>query len=348
MKYPEFIDLLRRMVAVPSFSREEKAVADLLQMWLLEHGMHPDRIGNNLWLDSDPLSDKPVILLNGHIDTVKPAESYTRNPYSADVEDGCIYGLGTNDDGASVVALLGAYLQLKSRPQPYRLVWSATAEEEVGGKGGVECILPEFGNISLGIVGEPTGMRMAVAERGLIVLDCTAHGMTGHAAGDSGENAIYKAVKDIEWFRSFHFDKVSEYLGAVRMTVTMVSAGTQHNVIPDECRFVVDVRPNGMYTNEEIVAVIKSNVSCDVVPRSMKHNGSSIDESHPVIVRGRSLGLESLGSPTSSNQAFMPFPSLKIGPGESSRSHSADEFVKISEIEEAVGMYVRLLDGLAL
>lgn len=348
MKYPELIDLLRRMVAVPSFSREEKAVADLLQMWLLEHGMHPDRIGNNLWLDSDPLSDKPVILLNGHIDTVKPAESYTRNPYSADVEDGCIYGLGTNDDGASVVALLGAYLQLKSRPQPYRLVWSATAEEEVGGKGGVECILPEFGNISLGIVGEPTGMRMAVAERGLIVLDCTAHGMTGHAAGDSGENAIYKAVKDIEWFRSFHFDKVSEYLGAVRMTVTMVSAGTQHNVIPDECRFVVDVRPNGMYTNEEIVAVIKSNVSCDVVPRSMKHNGSSIDESHPVIVRGRSLGLESLGSPTSSNQAFMPFPSLKIGPGESSRSHSADEFVKISEIEEAVGMYVRLLDGLAL
>lgn len=348
MKTTELIDLLRKMVAVPSFSREEGAVADLIQKWLLEHGLHPERFGNNLWLDSSPSSDKPVILLNGHIDTVKPAESYTRDPFSADVENGCIYGLGTNDDGASVVSLLGAYLQLIGKPQPFRLVWSATAEEEVGGKGGVESILPEFGGISLGIVGEPTGMRMAVAERGLMVLDCTVHGTTGHAAVGSGENAIYKALEDIEWFRSFHFDKVSEYLGEVRMTVTMVSAGSQHNVIPDECRFVVDVRPNGLYSNEEIVDTIRRNVSCDVVPRSMKHNGSHIDVTHPVVARGVSLGLEGFGSPTSSNQAFMPFPTLKIGPGDSSRSHSADEYVRISEIEEAMDLYVRLLDGLAL
>lgn len=344
----DLIDLLKGMVSIPSFSREEGPVADYIQGWLELHGLKPHRRGNNLWLDSDPDSDKPLLLLNGHIDTVRPAGGYTRPPFTPFEEDGRIWGLGTNDDGASVVALLGAYLRLSARPQPYRLVWSATAEEEVCGRNGIELMIPELGPVALGIIGEPTGMQMAVAEKGLMVLDCTAHGKSGHAAREEGINAIYEALKYIDWFRNYQFPKVSPYLGPVKMSVTMIQAGTQHNVVPDTCTFVVDVRPNGMYSNPELLALIKESVSCEVKERSTRIGSSHIDMAHPVVQRGLALGLEAFGSPTTSNQAVVPFTTLKIGPGQSSRSHTADEFILIEEITSAVETYFSLLDGLTI
>ena len=348
MNGAELIDLLKGMVSIPSFSREEGPVADYIEKWLRAHGLEPFRKGNNLWLDQDPGSDKPLLLLNGHIDTVKPAGGYTRDPFSPSEEDGRIWGLGTNDDGASVVALLGAYLKLLEKPQPYHLVWSATAEEEVCGRNGIELMVPELGPVALGIIGEPTGMQMAVAEKGLMVLDCTALGKSGHAAREEGVNAIYEALKDIEWFRNYRFPKVSPYLGPVKMSVTMIQAGTQHNVVPDTCSFVVDVRPTCMYTNPELLALIKESVSCEVKERSTRIGSSHIDMSHPVVQRGLSLGLEAFGSPTTSNQAVVPFTTLKIGPGQSSRSHTADEYIEIQEITSAVETYVSLLDGLEI
>lgn len=344
----ELIDLLKSMVAIPSLSREETAVADFMEGWMKERNLPVFRKGNNLWLDADPSSDKPVLLLNGHIDTVKPAGGYTREPFEAVEEDGCIYGLGTNDDGGSVVALLGAYMELSKKEQPYHLIWSATAEEEVCGRNGIELIIDEIGPVALGIIGEPTGMQMAVAEKGLMVLDCTAHGKSGHAARNEGINAIYEALKDIEWFRTYQFEKVSPFLGPVKMSVTMVNAGTQHNVVPDTCTFVVDVRSNGLYSNPEILDFVKKSVSCDVKERSTRLNSSHIDLSHPVVQRGISLGLEPFGSPTTSNQAVLHFTTLKIGPGQSSRSHTADEFIKIEEITSSIGVFVSLLDGLTL
>lgn len=342
------IELLKGMVAIPSFSREEGPVVDFIQGWMHSHGLEPARKGNNLWLDADPGSDKPVLLLNAHIDTVKPAGGYTRDPFTPTEEDGRIWGLGTNDDGASVVALLGAYLELSQKPQPYHLIYSATAEEEVCGRNGIELILPELPPVALGVMGEPTGMQMAVAERGLMVLDCTARGKSGHAARNEGVNAIYEALKSIEWFRNYQFDKVSPYLGPVKMSVTMIGAGTQHNVVPDACTFVVDVRPNGMYTNLEVLETIKESVPCEVKERSTRLGSSHIDISHPVVQRGLSLGLEAFGSPTTSNQTVVSFTTIKIGPGQSSRSHTADEYIEIQEITSAIETYVSLLDGLKI
>lgn len=344
----ELIDLLKGMVAIPSFSREETAVADYIESWLKAHSLEPKRLKNNLWLDSDPGSDKPVLLLNAHIDTVKPAGGYTRDPFTPSEEGGRIYGLGTNDDGASVVALLGAYLELSKKPQPYHLIWSATAEEEVCGRDGIELIVPELPPVCLGVMGEPTGMQMAVAEKGLMVLDCTAHGKSGHAARNEGVNAIYEALADIDWFRNYQFEKVSPYLGPVKMTVSMINAGTQHNVVPDACTFVVDVRPNGMYTNLEVLSIIKDSVKCDVKERSTRLNSSHIDSGHPVVQRGLSLGLEAFGSPTTSNQTVVDFTTIKIGPGQSSRSHTADEYIETEEITSAISTYVALLDGLKI
>ncbi len=349
------IELLQNMVRIPSFSREEGAVADMLERWLIDNGFVPHRKGHNLWLDSDDISapeakdpGRPVILLNAHIDTVHPAKGYIRDPFSPDIEDGTIYGLGTNDDGASVVALLAAWQKLVSKPQSYRLIWSATAEEEVCGKGGIELIFPEIGHIDLGIMGEPTKMEMAVAEKGLMVLDCTAHGKSGHAARNEGVNAIYEALSDIDWFRNYVFPKVSDFLGPVKMTVTQINAGIQHNIVPDTCTFVVDVRSNGMYTNPELLELIKSSVSCEVHERSTRLGSSHIAESHPIVQRAKALGLPIFGSMTTSNQTLSPFPTVKIGPGDSARSHSADEYVKIDEIMQGIDIYVRLLDGFIL
>ena len=342
------IDLLKNMIRIPSFSRDEGAVADFLERWMLTEGFEARRLGNNLWMESGPADGRPTILLNAHIDTVKPASGYTRDPFTPEIEDGCLYGLGSNDDGGSLVALLVTYSRLIQKEQPYRLIFSATAEEEVSGKGGLDLILPELGLIDFGVMGEPTGMRMAVAERGLMVLDCTAYGKSGHAARNEGVNAIYKAIEDIQWFKSHSFDRVSDFLGAVKMSVTQINAGTQHNVVPDRCTFVVDVRPNGMYTNPELLELIKSSVSCEVKERSTRIGSSHLPMDHPAVVRGLSLGLEPFGSPTTSNQALCHFPTLKIGPGDSARSHSADEYIRLDEIADGIETYVALLDGLTL
>lgn len=342
------VELLKNMIRIPSVSREEKDAADYMERWMKGNGFEARRLGNNLWMESGPADGRPAILLNAHIDTVKPASGYTRDPFTPEIEDGCLYGLGSNDDGGSLIALLETYSRLIQKEQPYRLIFSATAEEEVSGKGGLDLILPELGRIDFGVMGEPTGMRMAVAERGLMVLDCTAYGKSGHAARNEGVNAIYKAIEDIQWFKSHSFDRVSDFLGAVKMSVTQINAGTQHNVVPDKCMFVVDVRPNGMYTNPELLELIKSSVSCEVKERSTRIGSSHLPMDHPAVVRGLSLGLEPFGSPTTSNQALCYFPTLKIGPGDSARSHSADEYIRLDEIANGIETYVALLDGLRL
>ena len=344
----EAVELLREMISIPSHSRDEKAVADMIEKWLVAHGATPQRIDNNIILQGEREAGRPTILLNSHIDTVKPAAGYTIDPYTPTLEGDTLYGLGSNDAGASVVSLLCAYSQLTQESQPYNLIYACTAEEEVSGKNGIELILPTLGDIDLAIVGEPTQMQMAVAEKGLMVLDCTAKGKSGHAARNEGINAIYEAMKDIEWFRTYTFPRVSEYLGAVKMSVTMIEAGTQHNVVPDTCKYVVDVRVNEKYSNSELLELIKGEVKSEVKERSTRLNSSAIDSRHAIVQRGESLGLSCFGSPTMSDQALMPFTSIKIGPGDSARSHTANEYIRLTEIAQGVETYVTLLHQLKL
>lgn len=342
------IDTLKGMIRIPSFSREEHAVADYLQeLWSGDsHRVH--RKGNNLWIVAPGFDfGRPTLLLNSHIDTVRPVAGWTCDPFSPQEEDtDTLYGLGSNDAGASVVSLYEAFRVLAGRPQPYNLIFLASCEEEVSGGNGLESVLPDLPRIDFAIVGEPTGMRPAVAEKGLMVLDCVAVGKSGHAARDEGINAISLAMKDMEWFNTHRFPLQSEMLGAVKMNVTMVRAGTQHNVIPDRCEFTVDVRSNEFYSNEELYRLIAEHVSCEVKARSFRLNSSRTPLSHPFVQRATLLGKEPFGSPTLSDQSLMPFPSVKIGPGESARSHTADEYIKTSEIREAIDLYVRLLDNL--
>lgn len=337
--------MLCRLIEVPRVSREEKAAADLLQDYMtgeLELEVH--REGNNLWSIVPDFDDKKqTLLLNAHIDTVKPVAGWQRDPFKATREGSRIYGLGANDDGASLVSLLHVFASLKEEKTRYNLIFLASAEEEVSGKNGIESILPLLPRIDLALVGEPTGMQPAIAEKGLMVLDVTAHGKAGHAARNEGENAIYKALEDIEWFRTYKWEKVSPLLGPVKMTVTIVNAGTQHNVIPDTCTFTVDIRSNECYTNREIFDEIVKNVKSEVKARSFRLSSSSIDVNHPLVQRIVELGGKPFGSPTLSDQAFMPFPSLKLGPGDSRRSHSADEFVYVGEIQQAIETYIKLL-----
>ena len=340
------IELLRSLIRIPSFSRDEREACDCLEQWLIAQGMQPKRKGNNLWLDNNKTA-RPTILLNAHIDTVRPAASYTRDPFEPTIEGDRLYGLGSNDDGGSLVALLQTYMKMCDQV-PYRLIFSATAEEEVCGQGGLDMVKEEWGEVDLGIIGEPTGLKMAVAERGLLVLDCTAHGISGHAARNEGVNALYKAMEDIAWFRTYQFPKVSEYLGPVKMSVTMINAGTQHNVVPDTCTFVVDVRSNGCYSNTELVDLIREQVKCDVQPRSTRLNASHIAPTHPVVRWAQKEGVPMFGSPTTSNQTLLSFPTVKIGPGESSRSHTADEYICLTEIEAAVNLYTHLLQSISL
>lgn len=343
------IDLLKELIAIPSFSREETAAANNLQNYIESLGYVANRKDNNIWLISAGFDlEKPTILLNSHIDTVKPGSTWTLDPFTPTVKDGKLYGIGSNDAGASLVSLLHSFFILSEKNQAYNLLFAASAEEEVSGANGMESLLKELPKIDVAIVGEPTGMQMAIAEKGLMVLDCTALGKAGHAARNEGENAIYKAMDDIAWFKNYRFAKVSDELGEVKMSVTLVNAGTQHNVVPDKCTFVVDVRSNECYSNQEIIDEIKANVSCEVKARSTRLNSSAIDKNHPLVQRGTALGLSMYGSPTLSDQALMPFPSLKIGPGDSARSHTADEFIYLQEIELAIETYVELLDGLRI
>ena len=345
----EATTLLSSLIGIPSISREEEAVANFLQNYIEESGIMTGRSGNNIWCISPNFDlNKPTILLNSHIDTVKPVSGWRKHPFTAKTEDGKIYGLGSNDAGASVVSLFQAYRYLSATEQAYNLIFLASCEEEVSGKNGIESVLPQLPPIALGIVGEPTDMHPAIAEKGLMVLDVQAHGKAGHAARNEGDNAIYKVLQDVQWFRDFQFEKTSSMLGPVKMSVTQINAGTQHNVIPDLCTFVVDIRSNECYSNEELYQEICSHVQSEVKARSFRLNSSHISADHPVVRRAVSMGRTPFGSPTLSDQALMKFPSLKMGPGNSSRSHTADEFILISEIEEAIRMYIELLDGLKI
>jgi acetylornithine deacetylase len=339
------IGLLKELIAIPSFSKEEDATASSIQSFLEERGITVSRKGNNIWACNKFFdAAKPTVLLNSHHDTVKPNSGYTRSPFEPVVEEDKLYGLGSNDAGGPLVALLGAFLNLhESKEISFNLIYAATAEEEISGAGGVESILPEFGNIHLAIVGEPTGMKMAVAERGLLVLDCTSTGKAGHAARNEGINAIYLALPDIEWFRTYQFDKTSEWLGPVSMNVTSINAGNAHNQVPATCHFTVDIRLNDCYTHQQVLDIVRKNVNCTVKERSTRIRPSFIDPAHPFIAHAKKMGIPMFGSPTTSDMALMPWPSVKIGPGESARSHSADEFILLNEIEEGIKIYTYLL-----
>ena len=341
----EALTLLSSLISIPSISREEDKAADFLQTFIEECGIMTGRSGNNIWCIS-PMFDtrKPTILLNSHIDTVKPVNGWRKHPFTAKMENGKLYGLGSNDAGASAVGLLATFMHFYADTDlTYNICIAITGEEEVSGREGIECILDKIGPIEFAIVGEPTLMQMAIAERGLLVLDCTAHGKAGHAARNEGDNAIYRAMKDIEWFRTYEFPEVSELFGRVKMSVTQIEAGTQHNVVPAECKWVVDVRVTDRYTNEQVVEHIRERVSCDVTPRSLRLKPSHIDPSHPVVQAGKSLGLTTFGSPTSSDQMLLSVPSLKMGIGDSARSHSADEYVGLEEIASGIETYIEIL-----
>ena len=349
MNSQQAVELLKQMIAIPSHSRDEKGVADMLQNYVEQLGYKVNRCVHNLWIQSSFWSnEKPTLLLDGHIDTVKPADGWQTDPYTPVEQDGKLIGLGSNDTGGSVVSLLATFLELDKKEQPYNIIWLASTEEEVTGENGIRAVLQALPKIDVAIVGEPTGMQPATAERGLLVLDCVATGKAGHAAREEGVNAIYEALPDIEWFKNYKFPKVSDELGGVKMTVTGVNAGTLHNVIPAECSFMVDIRINDCYTNVEIYEMVCKSVKCSVKARSFKHNSSSIAKSHPIVQKCIEMGLTPFGSPTTSNQTAMNFPTLKMGPGQSSRSHTANEFIYISEIEQAIEMYVKLLDGLKI
>lgn len=343
------VQLLKKLIATPSVSRNEKDAADIIEQTIRSYGFEPQREANNLWI-IDPHYDesRPTLLLNAHIDTVKPVTSWSRDPFSPDVEDGVLYGLGSNDCGGGLCSLLQIFRMLTEKPQSYNLIYLASAEEEVSGKDGITRALPLLPHIDLAIVGEPTGMNPAVAEKGLMVLDVIAHGKSGHAARNEGVNAIYEALDDMRWIRDYKFEKVSEFLGPTKMTLTVVNAGTQHNVIPDKCTMLVDIRTNEFYDNEEVYEFIRQHLKSEVKAHSFRLKSSRIDPEHPLIRKCVAMGMKPFGSPTLSDQALMHFPSFKLGPGESSRSHSANEFIRISEIRDAIAKYETLLDGAAI
>lgn len=348
-QFSEAVELLKELIAIPSNSREEEAVANHLCERLSAWGVAYQRIGHNVLCGAQQIdSAKPTLLFCAHLDTVRPAQGWQRDPYTPVVEEGRLYGLGSNDDGAGLVCLLQTYRQLIGVPQPYNLLFLASTEEEVSGAGGFEKVRDALPPVSVAVVGEPTGMQPAVAEKGLMVLDVTEHGRAGHAARNEGINAIYLAMDDVQWIRNYQFPRVSPLLGVPKMTVTVINAGTQHNVIPDTCTMLVDVRSNELYTNQELYELICDHLHGEVQAHSFRLNSSHIDVNHPLVRRAVAMGRTPYGSPTLSDQALMPFPSLKLGPGQSSRSHTADEYVELSEMDEALKLYPALLNGLEI
>lgn len=341
----ESLELLQKLIRIQSFSKEEDQTAELIANFLQDRGVKIHRKLNNIWAYNEHFDPaKPTLLLNSHHDTVKPNSGYTRDPYDAAIEGDKLFGLGSNDAGGCLVSLIGTFLYFyPQRDLSYNICLAATAEEEISGNDGLELLLPDLGELEFGIVGEPTEMNLAIAERGLLVLDCVSHGKAGHAAREEGENAIYKALKDIEWFRTYQFPKISEVFGPLKMTVTIINSGSQHNVVPASCNFTVDVRVTDAYTNEEVVEIIRANVDCDVTPRSIRLKPSSIDKNHPLVQAGIALGRTTYGSPTTSDQALLSIPSVKVGPGFSGRSHMADEFIYVREIAEGVKGYIEML-----
>jgi acetylornithine deacetylase len=344
--FTDAIGLLKKLISTPSFSKEEDNTAEIIDNFLDSQGITTYSYLNNIWAKNKYFDEsKPTIILNSHHDTVKPNKAYTLDPFTPIEKDEKLYGLGSNDAGGCLVSLIATFIHYyKQENLKYNLLIAASAEEEISGHNGIEILLPRLPKIDFGIVGEPTLMNMAVAEKGLLVLDCTTHGRAGHAAREEGDNAIYKALKDIEWFRTYKYDKISDLLGPMKMSVTIMNAGSQHNVVPSECKFTVDVRVNELYTFEEVLDIIKSNVSCNVQPRSSRLRSTSIALDHPLIKAAVELQRTYYGSPTTSDKALMNFPTLKMGPGDSARSHTADEFIYIDEIKDGIELYIKLLD----
>ena len=340
------VELLKALISTPSVSRDETAAADVFAGFIGSYGLPVRRIGNNLLVQEELNPAKPTLLLNAHIDTVKPVSTWTRDPFTPTIDGDRLYGLGSNDCGGGLVSLLQVYRMLRGMSIPYNLVYLASCEEEVSGANGFSLALPELPPIDVAIVGEPTGMQPAIAEKGLMVIDGVAHGKSGHAARDEGVNAIYEALDDLVWLRDYRFRKVSPLLGPTKMTVTVINSGTQHNVVPDECRFVIDVRTNEYYKNEYLFAFLQKQMKkCELKARSFRLSSSRIADDHPLVKRCLQLGMSPFGSPTLSDQALMPFPSLKLGPGQSCRSHSADEYICLSEIAHAIKTYVLLISN---
>ena len=359
--YNDALGLLQQLISVPSYSKFEDGTAEIIENFLHKRGIESERLIHNIWAVNKYFdSAKPSILLNSHHDTVKPNPHYKKDPFTPIIEDGKLYGLGSNDAGGCLVSLIATFNFFYNRNDlKYNLILAATAEEEISGHNGIEALLKDqkfqdftgysyklpFRGAWAAIVGEPTKMELAIAEKGLMVLDCMTYGKAGHAAREEGENAIYKALKDIEWFRTYHFPKISEWLGSVKMNVTVINSENKaHNIIPSNCSFIVDVRITELYTHEEIYDTIRQNVSCEVTPRSMRLRATAIDINHPLVKAGISLGRKCFGSPTSSDKALIPFPALKCGPGDSARSHTADEFIYLEEIKEGIEGYVRMLE----
>ncbi len=344
----ESIELLQRLIAIPSFSKEEDKTAAAIADFLTAHGIESNRFGNNVWARNKHFDEaKPTLLLNSHHDTVKPNPGYTRDPFKAEIIDGKLFGLGSNDAGGPLVSLIATFIYYYDVPGlAYNIVLAATAEEEISGTGGIESIWSSLPDINCAIVGEPTLGEVAVAEKGLMVLDCLVKGKAGHAAREEGVNAIYQAFDEIDWFRTYEFPKVSLTLGRVKMSVTVINAGQAHNQVPAECKFTVDVRVTDSYTLEEVLEVIKKNVLCDISPRSLRLKPSGISRNHPLIRSADKLQLNQYGSPTTSDQALIPAASIKLGPGDSARSHSADEFIYVEEIRKGIDCYIQLIRNL--
>ncbi|MDQ1152545.1 M20 family metallo-hydrolase [Sphingobacterium zeae] len=344
--FKDALALLKQLIGLSSLSKEEEFTADLIDRFFQQRDIKTQRKGNNIWVyNAHYDSNKPTILLNSHHDTVKPNTGYTRDPLAATVEEGKLYGLGSNDAGGCLVSLIATFLYFYQQTDlKYNFCIVASAEEEISGKNGIESVLDEIGPIDFAIVGEPTLLDLAIAEKGLMVLDCTALGTAGHAARDEGDNAIYKAIRDIEWFQNYTFERTSPTLGPIKMSVTVIQAGSQHNVVPATCNFVVDVRTTDAYSNEETLDIIKSHVKSEVTARSTRLKSSSISDTHPIVKAGIALGRKVYGSPTMSDQALIPVPSLKLGPGDSARSHMADEFIYIDEIRAGIDLYIGMLE----
>ncbi|WP_291404007.1 M20 family metallo-hydrolase [Daejeonella sp.] len=343
--FNDSLSLLQKLIAIPSLSKEEALTAEAIDLFLKDRGVKTHRKENNIWAFNKHYdASKPTILLNSHHDTVQPNPGYTRNPFSPDLEDGKLYGLGSNDAGGCLVSLIACFMHFYEQENlKYNLCLATTSEEEISGTNGLELIVPDLGPLEFAIVGEPTLMDLAIAERGLMVLDCVSHGKAGHAAREEGENAIYKAIKDIEWFRTYEFAKKSALFGPIKMSVTIIEAGSQHNVVPAICKFTVDVRVTDAYRNEEVIKIIRQHVNCEVKPRSVRLKSSSISVEHPIVVAGIALGRKTYGSPTTSDQSLLDIPSLKMGPGDSARSHMADEYIYVNEIEEGIDLYIQLI-----
>ncbi|MBI4930962.1 MAG: M20 family metallo-hydrolase [Bacteroidetes bacterium] len=344
----EATELLKELISIESFSGHEDKTADAIKKFLIKHKVKSFRKGNNVWAKNEYFdSAKQTILLNSHHDTVKPNAGWTFNPFQSTIKDEKLFGLGSNDAGGALVSLIATFLHFNEKKNlKYNFVLAGTAEEENSGKNGVVSILSELGKVDFAIVGEPTDMKMAVAEKGLMVVDCIAKGKAGHAARDVGENAISKAMKDVEWIHSYKFPKVSEFLGPVKMTCTIISAGSQHNVIPDTCKFTIDVRTTDSYTNEETLEIIRQHIKSEAIPRSTRLNASGIDRNHLIVQSAKKLGIETFGSATSSDMPLLKVPAVKMGPGKSERSHTADEFIWLKEIGEGISIYIKLLENI--